>query len=149
MQGVVGSRNLISNSLRERLVKRIEKDESILREMAERVINAALSFLDLCAKNPGRRFSPSPLVDIGWHTFILYTREYTEFCYHHAGRFIHHEPNDNPEVPMESGGTVATVAFMREKGIVFDAKIWALALTGNCSADCDGGKGPDRNCACS
>ena len=35
---------------------------------------------------------PSQVVDDLWHEFILYTREYQEFCTAAFGRFMHHTP---------------------------------------------------------
>ncbi|HSE73784.1 MAG TPA: hypothetical protein VLB05_04670 [Dongiaceae bacterium] len=35
---------------------------------------------------------PSQIVDNLWHEFILYTREYQEFCTAAFGRFMHHTP---------------------------------------------------------
>ncbi len=108
---------------------------------------STLGFLDLCAENPQRSFAPSPLVDVGWHTFILYTKDYAEFCRSRAGRFIHHEPNDKPGFPMESGGTCATIGFMKERGVSFDEAMWAHPS----ATDCDGGSGPGptSDCTCS
>lgn len=34
-------------------------------------------------------------VDEVWHAFILFTREYTEFCRSIFGRYIHHAPNSS------------------------------------------------------
>jgi len=31
-------------------------------------------------------------IDEMWHTFLLYTEDYEEFCSHYLGRFIHHVP---------------------------------------------------------
>lgn len=31
-------------------------------------------------------------IDDMWHTFILFTREYTDFCNHYFGHYIHHAP---------------------------------------------------------
>lgn len=31
-------------------------------------------------------------IDDMWHTFILFTREYTDFCNHYFGHYIHHVP---------------------------------------------------------
>lgn len=50
----------------------------------------------MCATHPDETFSPSPLVDIGWHIFILHTREYTEFCDGLAGHYIHHTRTTTP-----------------------------------------------------
>jgi len=35
---------------------------------------------------------PSQVVDIAWHEFILFTREYDKFCSRALGRFLHHSP---------------------------------------------------------
>lgn len=35
---------------------------------------------------------PSQVVDIAWHEFILFTREYDRFCRQALGRFLHHTP---------------------------------------------------------
>ncbi len=41
------------------------------------------------------KLSPSLLVDLAWHEFILFTRYYHEFCLTHYSRFIHHTPSEN------------------------------------------------------
>lgn len=35
---------------------------------------------------------PSQAVDVAWHEFILFTREYSDFCRQAFGRFLHHTP---------------------------------------------------------
>lgn len=35
---------------------------------------------------------PSQVVDVAWHEFILFTREYSKFCSQALGRFLHHTP---------------------------------------------------------
>ncbi|MGB0525636.1 MAG: glycine-rich domain-containing protein [Flammeovirgaceae bacterium] len=39
-----------------------------------------------------QRLSPSMVVDLAWHEFILCTRLYAQFCQENFGRFIHHTP---------------------------------------------------------
>lgn len=44
-------------------------------------------------------------VDNLWHTFILFTKEYADFCYQYHGKFLHHVPNlekDNSSVNIDS-----------------------------------------------
>jgi hypothetical protein len=43
-------------------------------------------------------------VDEIWHNFILFTREYAEFCHRICGHMIHHRPNTSrrPELPSSS-----------------------------------------------
>jgi hypothetical protein len=42
----------------------------------------------------GRKYvsMPSQVADDLWHEFILYTKNYQEFCQHGFGRFLHHTP---------------------------------------------------------
>lgn len=35
----------------------------------------------------------SPEVDEVWHQFILFTREYADFCQNYLGSFLHHSPH--------------------------------------------------------
>ncbi|TMR05554.1 hypothetical protein ETD83_06210 [Actinomadura soli] len=125
----------ISPDLFRRLVDRIVHEEHMSSEDAGRVLAQALAFLKACALNPGAGLAPSQAVDIGWHAFILYTREYAEFCHRVAGRFIHHTPNDE----RTCGGTAdderasigTTVEAMRAASLPVDIDLWASA--GDCS----------------
>lgn len=129
----------ISAALWDRLVARIEKDHEFLyrvgrnasdevrTEFAGRILHEAIGFLTLIAKNPGVGFSPSPLVDIGWHNFILYTNEYAAWCEANAGRFIHHSPFDEEGVDYGTGHTVRTVDVLRASGWPVDDMLWMSA----------------------
>ncbi|MET8336762.1 hypothetical protein ABZV14_08070 [Streptosporangium canum] len=107
--------------------------------VAEQIMEQALSFLAACAVRPYARLAPSELVDIGWHTFILYTREYAEFCEQVASRFINHAPEDPSILAPAGSNAVATVAVMRELGLPVIADLWAHPTdctgsgTGKCS----------------
>jgi hypothetical protein len=129
---------LIDEQLWERLVNRVVKDEQIERPLAERIVNEALGFLQLCASEPDGDYSPSATVDIGWHTFILYTREYANFCEQIAGRFIHHAPTDLPGVDYTGANDSSkTMQAMLAYGPV-DEMLWAHAADCNdrCSSSC-------------
>lgn len=145
---VTNPRDLITPALFNRLVARIVKDEQLDQALAERIMTQALAFLKACALNPGAGLSPSRMVDIGWHTFILYTREYAHFCQQVAGRFIHHSPTDDETQPpcvdepragnctSEPHGGIspisATAAAMRSAGLPVDEELWK-AHSVNCS----------------
>ncbi|OGL34243.1 hypothetical protein A3F64_01630 [Candidatus Saccharibacteria bacterium RIFCSPHIGHO2_12_FULL_42_8] len=108
-------------------------------------MNETLGFLELCSLRVGS-FGPSELVDIGWHTFMLYSRGYMAFCEERGG-FIHHEPNDVPGVQIVSNGPADTAASMVVHGIIVDVELWPTA-NADCSAkSCD--SGPAQNCTCS
>lgn len=136
------NKELISDQLWNRLVGRIVMDESMERSMAERIMDQALGFLRLVSIDPTRSYGPSPLVDIGWHTFILYTREYAVFCEKMAGCFIHHTPFDESGVNYDSFSVSDTVDALRSNGFVVDEMLWV----GN--ADCTGG-GSGGDCGAS
>lgn len=53
----------------------------------------------------------SPEVDEIWHNFIVFTREYGEFCQRVAGQMIHHRPNTSrrPQLPPTSVPTFEEV----------------------------------------
>jgi hypothetical protein len=51
---------------------------------------------------------PSRAVDEAWHTFIIYTRAYQDYCQRGLGRFLHHTP-----VEVMSGPTTAQESIKR------------------------------------
>lgn len=118
-----------------RLVQRITRDvgfrdsigdvdQQTAVDLAGRILNQTVGFLTLIANNPGVGFSPSPLVDIGWHTFILDTRDYAQFCQQIAGRFIHHSPFDEAGADYGTGHAARTVQVLRSSGWPVDDLLW-------------------------
>ena len=72
----------------------------------ERVLQGLRDYFRLC-QMAGRRMvaMPSQAVDVVWHEFILYTRQYGEFCRNGVGRFLHHTPSDAmPSAEVASAG---------------------------------------------
>ncbi|MEY9937322.1 hypothetical protein [Streptacidiphilus sp. MAP5-3] len=124
-------RELVKPILFDKLAARIVKDHPEHADIAERITEQALAFLGTAA-TATQPIGPSALVDIGWHTFILHTRDYARFCDRIAGRFIHHEPNE----PREVGAPLsATVDVMRASGYLIDADLWGVGgkeCTSNC-----------------
>ena len=124
------NKNLIDEVTWERLVSRIVEDEGLNRPLAERVMDQTLGFLSLVKFEPDGHYSPSALVDIGWHTFILYTKSYAAFCRDFVGHFIHHDPTDMPGVDYSSGSTSV------------DDALWAHFHANDCTeSDGDGDQG--------
>jgi hypothetical protein len=58
--------------------------------------------LSATALNHGRFYGMMGAIDELWHTFVIFTREYAEFCDKVAGRFLHHVPE------VEGGSSTAT-----------------------------------------
>lgn len=103
-------------------------DAHVSRTFAQRIVNQTLAFLATCGQRPDRGLVPSRTVDLGWHAFILHTADYAAFCDRVAGRFLHHEPDDNPR----AGGSLAdTVQAMQTCGFPIDDALWFAA--GRCT----------------
>jgi hypothetical protein len=79
------------------VIRRIAHDERVRMRTAERRFVEMLKFLEVCAHTE-MTVSPPARVDGAWHCFILFTRDYAEYCQKRFGRFMHHKP-------MESGDT--------------------------------------------
>src|SRR5262245_33506869 len=116
-------RDLVDEALFARLAGRVATDHPEHTARAERIVDQALVFLALSADS-ATPLSPPHLVDIGWHTFVLHTREYAQFCARVAGRFLHHVP----EHPSEWGIKVLPVSEMlpaiKRAGFHVDRDLW-------------------------
>ena len=139
-------RSLVSPDLFDRLVSRIVKERNTDRELAARIMDQALAFLGACACNHGTPLSPSPTVDIGWHTFLLHTKDYAEFCGQVAGRFLHHVPADeNVERRDPAEVSRTTMEAIEAAGFVVDHELWDIGrrLCSQCFNGCADDPPPD------
>lgn len=132
--------HLLDEQMRDRLAKRIAKEKGFTFSQSVEIVDGTIGFLKLCADHPERTFSPSLIVDIGWHEFLMYTREYQEFCQRVAGHFIHHSPTDSGEeleevIPVKMG----TREFMVLHAVPFHISHWQ-----SCKENCCG-VGGDRS----
>ncbi|MEV4287333.1 hypothetical protein AB0K40_17655 [Nonomuraea bangladeshensis] len=116
---------LIDDDLFSTITDRIAREHNRPTEYAGRILEQALLFLYACARNPGAGLTPSPEVDLGWHTLILDTHAYEEFCQRVAGRFLHHRPEepcgDQAAYVARLGDTMQA---MRALGLPVDAELW-------------------------
>lgn len=134
------ARTLVAEQLFRRLSHRIAAEHDVSTVYAERVMEQALAFLGTCAVTT-EPLSPSPDVDLGWHTFILYTSDYAAFCDRIAGRFLHHVPDDDPDLEAGTGETVdlheRTVSAIEAAGYRVDHELWAKRpLCSQCHNGC-------------
>lgn len=88
------------------VVKRYAKDHQASLEEAEEVFRETLKWLYLCAHGMANGFACAMTEEIGkldemWHTFLLFTRDYADFCERYFGIFLHHVPLDDDESPMD------------------------------------------------
>jgi hypothetical protein len=95
-----------SRSARTEFIDRYEFPHGIRARVRRRYPHLTDSDLDLVfsalreyfhlSRKAGRRMlaMPSQVVDIAWHEFILFTRNYEAFCAKALGRFLHHTPSE-------------------------------------------------------
>lgn len=94
----------------------------------------------------GEPFTPSVAIDEVWHEFILFTREYRDFCEQYLGRFVHHCPRPEGVWEIEKQRAI-DVAGRLFPGI--DLANWEgspAAGSGCCDVGCGGCE--DLNCDC-
>lgn len=82
-------------------------------------------YVVLAMLNPATRMEmPSRIVDEVWHQFILFTKEYHEFCNRFLGHYMHHSPKTSftPGQPEDKEN------FSREYRAIFGnlPEIWQL-----------------------
>lgn len=120
------------------VLSRYIRDYGATRENAALCFEALKQFLIVCAVGEGGKTSSQPVDDM-WHTFLLFTRDYREFCLEHFGRFIDHRP----------GGRFPEDTYMKTRAcaadlfVTLDEDYWPLEIL---RASCDEGSGASGHC---
>ncbi|OPC81142.1 hypothetical protein B4N89_09430 [Embleya scabrispora] len=122
----------VPDAVRARLITRIRADRpEIGAELADRIVTGTAVFLAVGAANPEARMTPSALVDVGWHAWVLHTIDYAEYC-ERIGRFVHHVPDPAPRTMADARAEVSrTAERIKAAGHPVDAELWTVA-----AADC-------------
>lgn len=118
----------ISTEFRMKWRSQIMREHDLEFMEADWIISDTLSFLTVGIANPGVAFRPSKKVDIGWHMFILNTKDYAAFCQKFAGHFIHHVP-DEFTAPRRTEAEVRevlapTVEAITKAGLPLHPELW-------------------------
>lgn len=67
------------------------------------VIEGLRDYFQICQQAGKTLVSmPSQVVDVAWHEFILFTRDYQYFCHKGLGRFLHHTPAEAMKSPTDA-----------------------------------------------
>jgi hypothetical protein len=124
--------NQILGYRHERLLQRYMSDNSTTRERAEQAFTAFKQFMVVCAIKPGLKITSEP-IDQMWHSFLLFTKDYKEFCDTYLGRFINHAPFEQaaPSIYLE------TRAFTKNFFGNIDEKFWPVQAKADCSSGCE------------
>ncbi|CRK57087.1 hypothetical protein [Alloactinosynnema sp. L-07] len=129
-------RDLLDPDLFEVLVARVcTEHHDMDRAVAMRVVDQAAAFIATAAADPGRRLTPSPLIDLAWHEFLLRTKDYRAFCAS-VGAFVDHVPDDPAESTSggtgPSGAVARTIEAITAAGYTVDPELWSL--TARCTS---------------
>lgn len=75
----------------ESVIRRCIEDNGMSEAEADTAWVAFLQFMAVCMFKSGR-VSSTPSADHIWHSFLLHTQKYAEFCDEYMRGFVHHEP---------------------------------------------------------
>jgi hypothetical protein len=75
------------------VAERIAQKKSVASDLVNVAITEFRKYIALLALGYENLGMHSPEIDEVWHSFILFTREYSEFCQRTCGQMIHHAPN--------------------------------------------------------
>jgi len=114
-----------------RVIERHLQDCHVSPETAARRFDGLKQFMLVAAVMPGRKVT-SPDIDAMWHTFLLFTKDYRQFCTDYLGTFIEHEPFESA-APWAYDRT-------REQALALvgslDKELWPLQGKADCSSGC-------------
>lgn len=115
------------------LIRRFSVDFKVTETEAKERFEETKKFLVLSATNRTNTYSPSKTVDEMWHSFLLSTKDYFEFC-KQLGCFVHHQPSEKPQ-PENYAKTLVDLESMFGE---LNSTYWSEQ-----NADCDGGSSCD------
>jgi hypothetical protein len=129
------------------IVERIARDYGMTVEQAEPVFRDTIRFLYLAGATDARTLAPTKIIDKGWHSFLLFTRDYAEFCDRYFGHFIHHAPRRSSDPPPKVNHLAATFEVARQFFGPSLSSNWSYDIeaadcqkcTSQCSPDSGGG----------
>ena len=78
------------------LIRRVKEKYDYLNDAdILKVMKGLRDYFYICNQAKGKMVAmPSEIVDVAWHEFLLFTREYQIFCKKGIGRFLHHTPTE-------------------------------------------------------
>lgn len=131
-------RSLVTGTEFETLAAFCADEYGLERCVADRVLDQALALVYVMGTTrSGTAMAPSQLVDPGWHTLILHTDWYANWCQEQFGYFLHHQPNSKTRT---RGLMTDVVQRIRAAGFGVDERLWGTAADCNPPTCC--GDGP-------
>lgn len=127
------SLDAISSYENRRLIDRYVIDHGGTLADAHSRFEALKQFMTVCAVKPGVKVT-SPEIDKMWHTFLLFTVQYRQFCLEWLGVFIEHEPFEKAQPEYYR----TTREFAQDIFGVLDERFWPINGKADCSSGCGG-----------
>lgn len=127
-------------SLWDREVALLLRDNTMVRDMAERILGQSVAYTICSIENPDVHLGVGKLVDIGVHQLILDTPVWWGIGrLYNGGAFKHHAPFIERRT---DGLCLRTADFMQSQGWAVDEELWAI--DGATCSPCDN-KVPDSH----
>lgn len=115
----------------DRVLERFVIDHGGTFDDAADRFDALKQFMTVCAKKPGIKVA-SDEIDQMWHTFLLFTIQYREFCDEWLGRFVEHEPFEEARPEYYTITRTAAAGLFGE----LDEAFWPLEGKADCTSGC-------------
>lgn len=131
----------------EEIRERILKEEAIAPDRVDEAILEFRKYFMLIALGNTGLGMTSKEVDEVWHTFILFTISYMDFCNDVFGTYLHHQPNTSINPLPSNSGQKMRDAYHKVFGEV--PAIWRGKATGadcNCTTNCQDPDCGDNEC---
>lgn len=117
------------------VVNKIEHKLNLSPEDAQQLFEDMLRFLWLSAMFGN--VQPTTTIDEAWHLFILFTRDYRNFCEQFFGEFIDHRPHYPNDPPNDGSTGVRTATLIaRYLGATLSKNWEDQAACGGCTSKC-------------
>ncbi|MFB6830515.1 hypothetical protein [Streptomyces hydrogenans] len=131
-------KDLVDPELFDKLCGFLVEEYNVDAATAPAVMDQGLAFLyTMGVTGKGDIMAPSTHVDPAWHTFMLHSGPYTDWCNKHFGRYLHHAPNSKTRTV---GLMYNVTDWIREQEFEVIPALWGQAAECNESACCgDGG----------
>src|SRR5262249_2354038 len=107
------------------VVRRYAREQHASRGEAEEGFQETARRLYLCGRGLCEDFAFAMTPEIAkldemWHTFLMFTRDYADFCERYFGVFLHHVPNEDEGEVREGGAEAVREQLERQFGLVYD-----------------------------
>lgn len=123
----------------ENVLKRYQKETGLSPDVVHEHERELKRFLAIAAIYPEESIGMKGLIDELWHTFIIFTKDYENFCHQVAGRFIHHVPLVSEEDGRQGSSGYKRMMELYRFHFGEPAAVWptvAFSEDGKCNVDC-------------